>query len=134
MRVYLERKLEQGRRNTASIGSLYRIARVLMSTSASYWAVRGDNAPPITARHWCCRSAMRSTLSSVLIRQGRFRDAEQVATTAAAQIQPAGNSTTVQLSVYGGLLLRGATTAARGDRPGVATELLVAAGTDRATS
>jgi transcriptional regulator with XRE-family HTH domain len=72
-------------------------------------------------------AAMRSTLTYVLIRQGRFLDAEQVAAATAEQIQPAGNASTAQLSVYGGLLLRGATAAARGDRTGAATELLTEA-------
>jgi transcriptional regulator with XRE-family HTH domain len=72
-------------------------------------------------------AAMRSTLTYVLIRQGRFLDAERVAIATAAKIQPAGNASTAQLSVYGGLLLRGATAAARGDRAGAATELLTEA-------
>jgi hypothetical protein len=72
-------------------------------------------------------AAMRSTLTYVLIRQGRFLDAEQVAAAAAEEIQPAGNASTAQLSVYGGLLLRGATAAARDGRAGAATELLTEA-------
>lgn len=72
-------------------------------------------------------AAMRSTLTYVLIRQGRFLDAQQVAITTAAEIQPGGNASTAQLSVYGGLLLRGATAAARDGRAGVATELLTEA-------
>jgi transcriptional regulator with XRE-family HTH domain len=72
-------------------------------------------------------AAMRSTLTYVLIRQGRFVDAERVATATAAEIQPAGNASTAQLSVYGGLLLRGATAAARGDRASAASELLTEA-------
>ncbi len=72
-------------------------------------------------------AAMRSTLTGVLMRQGRFVDAERVATASAAQIQPAGNATTAQLAVYGGLLLRGATAAARGGRAGAAGELLAEA-------
>ncbi|MGH3942946.1 MAG: helix-turn-helix domain-containing protein [Pseudonocardiaceae bacterium] len=72
-------------------------------------------------------AAMRTTLTHVLIRQGRFVDAEQLATVSAAQIQPAGNTTTAQLSVYGGLLLRGATAAARQRRAGAAADLLTEA-------
>ena len=72
-------------------------------------------------------AAMRSTMTYVLIRQGRFLDAERVAIATAAKIEPAGNASTAQLSVYGGLLLRGATAAARGDRASAATELLTEA-------
>ncbi len=72
-------------------------------------------------------AAMRSTLTYVLIRQGRFVDAEQVAVATAEAYQPQGDASTAQLSVHGGLLLRGATAAARGGRVAVATELLTEA-------
>ena len=73
-------------------------------------------------------AAMRSTLVYVLIRQGRFLDAERVAVTSAETFQPHGEATTPQLSVYGGLLLRGATAAAREGRAGAAAALLGEAG------
>ena len=69
-------------------------------------------------------AAMRSTLVYVLIRQGRFLDAERVAVASAETFQPHGEATTPQLSVYGGLLLRGATAAAREGRAGAAAALL----------
>jgi transcriptional regulator with XRE-family HTH domain len=72
-------------------------------------------------------AAMRSTFTYVLMRQGRFADAERVAAAAAQEMQPAGNATAAQLSVYGGLLLRGATAAARGGRAASASEMLAEA-------
>lgn len=43
-------------------------------------------------------------------------EAEQVAVATAEGCQPIGDVSTAHLSVYGGLLLRGATAAAREDR------------------
>ncbi|MGH3830255.1 MAG: helix-turn-helix domain-containing protein [Pseudonocardiaceae bacterium] len=60
----------------------------------------------------------------VLMRQGRFIDAERVCVAAAETVQPTGQASSAQLSVYGGLLLRGATAAARQRRTGAATDLL----------
>jgi len=60
----------------------------------------------------------------VLMRQGRFVDAERVSVAAAEAVQATGQAGTAQLSVYGGLLLRGATAAARQGRAGAATDLL----------
>lgn len=72
-------------------------------------------------------AAARDKLGRVLIRQGRFADAERVVVAAAENFQPRGNASTAQLSVYGGLLLRGATAAAREGRGAAATELLTEA-------
>ncbi|MCA1703230.1 MAG: helix-turn-helix domain-containing protein, partial [Actinobacteria bacterium] len=69
-------------------------------------------------------AAGRYTLGHVLIRQGRFVDAERVSVATAEDYQPRGDATRAQLSVYGGLLLRGATAAARERRRGAATDLL----------
>ncbi|MEO7195259.1 MAG: helix-turn-helix transcriptional regulator [Pseudonocardiaceae bacterium] len=60
----------------------------------------------------------------VLMRQGRFIDAERVCVAAAEAVQPIGRASTAQLGVYGGLLLRGATAAARQRRTGAAADLL----------
>ncbi|MGH3980900.1 MAG: hypothetical protein ACRDRZ_18190 [Pseudonocardiaceae bacterium] len=60
----------------------------------------------------------------MLIRQGRFLDAERVAVAAAQNMQASGDATTPELSVYGGLLLGGATAAARDGRAGAAATLL----------
>ncbi|MGQ0776277.1 MAG: helix-turn-helix domain-containing protein [Pseudonocardiales bacterium] len=72
-------------------------------------------------------AAAHYTLGHVLIRQGRFVDAERVSVASAERYQPRGDANTAQLSVYGGLLLRGATAAAREGRAGVAAELLAEA-------
>ncbi len=69
-------------------------------------------------------AAARYTLGHVLIRQGRIVDAERVSVATAEDYQPRGDTSTAQLSVYGGLLLCGATAAARQGRAGAASELL----------
>ncbi|MGH3770048.1 MAG: helix-turn-helix domain-containing protein [Pseudonocardiaceae bacterium] len=69
-------------------------------------------------------AVMHDMLGYVLIRQGRFLDAERVTVAAAEALQPRGEASTAQLSVYGGLLLRGATAASRQGRAGAATDLL----------
>jgi transcriptional regulator with XRE-family HTH domain len=70
------------------------------------------------------------TFGHVLLIQGRFIDAERIAMAAAEQVQPSsGQASTAQLSVYGGLLLGGATAAARQGRAGAATDLLGEAAT-----
>jgi len=58
-------------------------------------------------------AAMRCTLGHVLMRQGRFLDAERVCVATAEQVQPRGEASPAQLSVFGGVLLRGAAAAAR---------------------
>jgi hypothetical protein len=68
----------------------------------------------------------RSALGHVLVRQGRFDDAERVYVASAADIQQ--QASTAHLSVHGGMLLGGASAAARQGRTGVATELLAEAG------
>ncbi|MGH3929410.1 MAG: helix-turn-helix domain-containing protein, partial [Pseudonocardiaceae bacterium] len=50
-------------------------------------------------------AAVRCSLGHVLMRQGRFVDAERVSVATAEAIQPRGDVSTAQLSVYGGLLL-----------------------------
>lgn len=72
-------------------------------------------------------AATRSTLGHVLIRQGRFVDAERVYVTTAEGLQPSGEVSTPHLSVYGGVLLGGATAAAREGRAGAASDLLAEA-------
>ncbi len=74
-------------------------------------------------------AAVRCTLGHVLMRQGRFIDAERVSVATAEQVQPTGQPSAAQLSVYGGLLLRGASAAARQRRAGAATDLLAEATT-----
>ncbi|MGH3931027.1 MAG: helix-turn-helix domain-containing protein [Pseudonocardiaceae bacterium] len=72
-------------------------------------------------------AAMRCTLGCVLLRQGRFVDAQRLAVATAEDCQPRGDAGPAQLSVYGGLLLSGATAAAREGRAGAAADLLAEA-------
>ncbi len=74
-------------------------------------------------------AAVRCSLGHVLMRQGRFLDAERVCVATAEQLQPTGQVSLAQLSIYGGLLLRGATAAVRQRRAGAATDLLTEATT-----
>ncbi|MBV8542454.1 MAG: helix-turn-helix transcriptional regulator [Pseudonocardiales bacterium] len=69
-------------------------------------------------------AAARNTLGHVLLRQGRFVDAERVLVATAEGMQPTGNATTAHLSVYGGVLLRGAAAAARQGRARAAADLI----------
>ncbi|MGH3930303.1 MAG: helix-turn-helix domain-containing protein [Pseudonocardiaceae bacterium] len=85
------------------------------------WAARAPD--PLRA------AAMRCSLGHVLLRQGRFVDAERVCVATAEAIQPPGDASPAQLSVYGGLLLRGGTAAARQRRAGAAADLLAEAAT-----
>ncbi|MBV9012719.1 MAG: helix-turn-helix transcriptional regulator [Pseudonocardiales bacterium] len=72
-------------------------------------------------------AAVREVLGFVLVRQGRYDDAERVAVVTATQLEPTGQVSTAHWSVYGGLLLRRATSAARQGRSGTATDLLTEA-------
>jgi len=72
-------------------------------------------------------AATRSGLGHVLIRQGRFVDSERVYVATAESLQPRGEVSAAYLSVYGGVLLGGATAAARQGRAGAATDLLAEA-------
>lgn len=71
-------------------------------------------------------AAGRSALGHVLLRQGRFGDAERVYLASAVDIQQ--QTSPAHLSVHGGLLLGGASAAARRGQAGAATELLTEAG------
>ncbi|MGH4018386.1 MAG: helix-turn-helix domain-containing protein [Pseudonocardiaceae bacterium] len=105
-------------------GTLLRLGEVDLGYVAARESLRLVASAPDPMRD----AAMRSTMTYVLIRQGRFTDAEQVAVVTAQNVQPSGDATTPELSVYGGLLLRGATAAARDGRAGAAATLLGEAG------
>ncbi|MGI5133114.1 helix-turn-helix domain-containing protein [Pseudonocardia sp. CA-107938] len=63
-------------------------------------------------------SVLRGSLSWVLLTQGRYDEAHRLATASAAGLAPTGESPLPAWSVYGSLLLGGATAAGRaGDRP-----------------
>ncbi|MGH3933374.1 MAG: helix-turn-helix domain-containing protein [Pseudonocardiaceae bacterium] len=74
-------------------------------------------------------AACHCSLGHVLMRQGRFLDAERICVAAAERIEPRGEVTPARLSIFGGLVLRGATAAARQRRAGAATDLLTEATT-----
>lgn len=63
-------------------------------------------------------AALRGSLAWVLLTQGRYAEAHRLATASAAGLGPTGASALHTWSLYGSLLLGGATAAARaGDRP-----------------
>lgn len=69
-----------------------------------------------------------STLSWVLLRQGRWEQAQDIAVRKADALEPSfRKSTPAQLAVYGNLLVAAATPAARRDDRGEAIEMLTAA-------
>lgn len=69
-----------------------------------------------------------STLSWVLLRQGRWEQAQDIAVRKAEALEPSFmKATKPQLAVYGNLLTAAATPAARRDAPDEAIELLTAA-------
>ncbi len=105
-------------------GTLLRLGAADLGHVAARESLRWAATAPDPLRY----AAMRSTLVYVLIRQGRFTDAERVAVATAQTVQPSGAATIPELSVYGGLLLRGATAAAREGRAGAAAALLGEAG------
>ena len=105
-------------------GTLLRLGAADLGHVAARESLRWSVMAPDPLRD----AAMRSTLVYVLIRQGRFLDAERVAVATAEACQPHDDATTPELSVYGGLLLRGATAAARQGRAGAAAALLGEAG------
>jgi hypothetical protein len=72
-------------------------------------------------------AVVHCSLAHVLMRQGRFLDAERISVAAAERVEPTGRASPAQLSIFGGLVLRGATAAARQRRAGAATDLLTEA-------
>ncbi|MEU4804347.1 helix-turn-helix domain-containing protein [Actinosynnema sp. NPDC023587] len=69
-------------------------------------------------------AAMRVSVSWQLLVAGRYKEAEQVAMTAASEIEPAGGSELPQLTAYGTLTVTAATAAARALQPDRTAELL----------
>jgi transcriptional regulator with XRE-family HTH domain len=68
-----------------------------------------------------------STLSWVLLRQGRWEQAQAIAVRKADALEPSFRATPAQLAVYGNLLVAAATPAARRDQHDEAFELLTRA-------
>jgi len=106
-------------------GTLVRLDAADLGHVAAREALRwGELAPdPLRA------ASARYIFGHVLMCQGRFIDAERVSVATAEQVQPTGQVSIAQLSVFGGLLLRGATAAARQGRAAAAKDLLAEAAT-----
>ncbi len=109
-----------GQIHELTASTLVRLGAADLGHVAAREALRLAAAAPDPLR----ATVARCTLGSVLIGQGRFIDAERVAGATAEQVQPKGDVSPAQLTVYGGVLLLGATAAARQGRAGSATELL----------
>lgn len=71
--------------------------------------------------------ALRGSLSWYLLTQGRYDEASVLAVRSASEIEPSGKVPEKQLSVWGSLLLTGATAAGRARQDARAMELLGAA-------
>ncbi|MBV9141262.1 MAG: hypothetical protein JO115_10145 [Pseudonocardiales bacterium] len=69
-------------------------------------------------------ASARDCFGHVLIVQGRYADAERVHVSTAQQLEPTGQASAAHWSVYGVLLLGGASSVARQGRSGVASDLL----------
>jgi transcriptional regulator with XRE-family HTH domain len=73
-------------------------------------------------------AALRCSMAWLLLTQGRFVESNRLATAAAAEVAPTGDSPAPAWSVYGSLLLTGATAAGRADDRPTAGVLLGEAG------
>jgi transcriptional regulator with XRE-family HTH domain len=109
-----------GQIHQLTANTLVRLSAADLGHVAAREALRLAGVAPDSLRH----ATARCTLGSVLLGQGRFVDAERVAVATAEDVQPRGEASPAELSVYGGVLLLGATSAARQGRTGTATELL----------
>lgn len=72
-------------------------------------------------------ATLLGTVSWLLLTQGRYGEAHPLAESAATELEPVGDVSAPHLSVYGSLLLTGATAAGRNKRPGDAADLLAEA-------
>lgn len=104
----------------------------------AYTAARESLTDSRTSGDVLREGAMLHTLAHVLIRQGRYDEAVRLTVSSAQNLDLDGNAAPQQLSVYGGLLLRGASAASRAGRHPEALDLLTEArsaatrvGTDR---
>ncbi|MGH3974710.1 MAG: helix-turn-helix domain-containing protein, partial [Pseudonocardiaceae bacterium] len=72
--------------------------------------------------------ALKGSVTWQLMEGGRFDEAERLAVRTAESIEPCGDVPMADLSVYGTLLIRAATAAARNHRRTIATDFLASAG------
>ncbi|WP_329196338.1 helix-turn-helix transcriptional regulator [Streptomyces sp. NBC_01435] len=110
----------------------YQLAASLSTQSGhpdwAYTAVEKQLAAAARASDPLLEGMGVSTLSWVLLRQGRWEQAQSVAERKADSLQPPFRRATAdQLAVYGNLLIAAATPAARGDNHDQAMELLTLA-------
>ncbi|MBK5994679.1 helix-turn-helix transcriptional regulator [Streptomyces sp. MBT58] len=110
----------------------YQLAASLSTQSGhpdwAYTAVERQLAAAARASDPLLEGMGVSTLSWVLLRQGRWEQARDVAERKADQLEPRRRgATTDQLAVYGNLLLAAATPAARADQHDEAMQLLTLA-------
>lgn len=73
-------------------------------------------------------SALRVSVAWQLLVQGRYDESEQVSVVAARDVEPHGDATPSEISLYGIHAVTGATAAARAQRSGAAMDLIGAAG------
>ncbi|MGH3720235.1 MAG: hypothetical protein ACRDRI_15595 [Pseudonocardiaceae bacterium] len=106
--------------NQLTAGTLLSLGEADLAHAAAREALRcaAGAADPLR------EASIRWTLDHMLIHQGRFLDAERVAVATAESLAPRGEVSAALLSVYGGLLVRGASAAARQRRTGAAADLL----------
>ncbi len=84
------------------------------------FATNGDDA--------LLAAALKGSVTWQLMEGGRFNDAERLAVRTAEHIEPCGDVPVANLSVYGTLLIRAATAAARDYRGAIAADFLGSAG------
>ncbi|MEU2132365.1 helix-turn-helix transcriptional regulator [Streptomyces sp. NPDC018352] len=116
----------------AQLALAYQLAASLSTQSGhpdwAYTAVEKQLAAAARASDPFLEGMGVSTLSWVLLRQGRWEQAQSVAERKADQLEPARRRATAnQLAVYGNLLIAAATPAARSDNHDQAMELLTLA-------
>uniref|UniRef100_UPI002F90B2D2 helix-turn-helix transcriptional regulator n=1 Tax=Streptomyces atratus TaxID=1893 RepID=UPI002F90B2D2 len=116
----------------AQLALAYQLAASLSTQSGhpdwAYTAVEKQLAAAARASDPLLEGMGVSTLSWVLLRQGRWEQAQSVAERKADQLEPARRRATAnQLAVYGNLLIAAATPAARSDNHDQALELLTLA-------
>ncbi|MGQ4598084.1 helix-turn-helix domain-containing protein [Nocardia sp. R6R-6] len=73
-------------------------------------------------------ATLRGSVAWQLLVQGRYEESHKVALKAAASVEPVGDASTSELSVYGSLMLQTATAAGRGQKTREALDLAGAAG------
>ncbi|MGC4927236.1 helix-turn-helix domain-containing protein [Streptomyces sp. DT117] len=115
-----------------SLALAYQLAASLSTQSGhpdwAYTAVEKQLAAAARASDPLLEGMGVSTLSWVLLRQGRWEQARDVAERKADQLEPARRRATAdQLAVYGNLLIAAATPAARADQHDEAMQLLTLA-------